>query len=269
MKVAGSMMTEKSRWQIAQKAENSFWDDFGPSPRHFSREYWDWELIFLGLDLQCFKELPICNILEVGCGPFGMIHFIDIQGGVKIGVEPLAIKLKKMGYWNAERITHIAAMGEELPVGTETMDFVICFNVLDHVLVPEKILAELGRVLRPQGMLLFNIDTIRPVIKPLKLFLSKMDKPHPFHWTAREVLQLLHRSGFEILYGKSLPRNNYRFSWWNFLNSVFKPSSNPESWSQLRVGRDKYIPATGSVFRHIGSNMIHMRLDIRAEKRSV
>jgi len=58
------------RWLFAQHVEAEAWKDFGTVSRHFSREYWDWELGFLGLNVDYLEDLASCNLLEVGCGPF-------------------------------------------------------------------------------------------------------------------------------------------------------------------------------------------------------
>ena len=259
-------MSLSRRWQFAQHVEAEAWKDFGTAPRHFSQEYWDWELSFLGLSLDYFENLASCEILEVGCGPFGMIHFIEAKG-VRIGIEPLAVKLKNMGFASDRRAVHVAAIGEALPIADKTMDIVMCFNVLDHVAAPEQVLLECRRVLRPQGTLLLNVNAIRPSLRSLKPLLSKIDKPHPFHWTRDEVLHMLDAVGFEVLFENCKPRKNYRFSLANLLISRRRLDSSSRSVVYARVGEDRYVPAKGSPLRHLGSNLLHMRLDLRARKR--
>lgn len=256
------------RWRLAQQAEAEGWESFGPAPRHFTQEYWDWELGFFGLSIDYFNNLSGVNLLEVGGGPFGMIHFIKTKG-VRFNIEPLAVDLKRLGFESKARdVLQIAAMGEALPIANEMVDLIICFNVLDHVAMPEEVLKECKRVLRPQGTLLFNVNIIRPSLRPFRPLLSRIDKSHPFHWVSDEVLRMLDDAGFEVVFKSCLPRNNYKFSLIDFLSPRREPESLPNNLAYLRVGEKRYIPAKGSALRHLGSNLLHLRLDLRAQKRS-
>ena len=258
------------RWLLAQHVEAEGWKDFGTTPSHFSREYWDWELGFLGLNVDYIESLAPCNVLDVGCGPFGMIHFIEAEGA-RIGIEPLAVELKNMGFsisfTGDRRDVHVAAVGEAIPTADETIDIVICFNVLDHAAAPGQVLTECKRVLRPQGILLFNVNVIRSFLKPLRPLLSRIDRPHLFHWTSDEVLHMLDDVDFDVLFKRCEPRKNYKFSLVNLLLPRRGPDSPNRSVTYLRVGEDRYVSAKGSALRHLGSNLMHMRLDLRAQKR--
>lgn len=257
----------RQRWQLAQHSEANGWKEFGTSPRHFTRDYWNWELGFLGLKLDYFRNLSVGNLLEVGGGPFGMIHFIITKGN-KFNIEPLAVDLKRMGFAGERRDVHqIAAIGEAIPLADESVDIIICFNVLDHVSMPEEVLKECKRVLRPQGTLLFNVNVIHPLLRPLKSLLSKLDTSHPFHWISDEVLRIFEDSGFNIVFKSCLPRNNYKFSFLNLLIPRWKINNHARSVAYIHIGENKYIPAKGSFLKHLGSNFMHMRLDLRAQKR--
>jgi ubiquinone/menaquinone biosynthesis C-methylase UbiE len=255
------------RWRLAQQSEAKGWREFGPSPRHFTRDYWNWEMGFLGISMDYLSNSFVSTVLEVGGGPFGMIHFINTKG-IKINIEPLAVYLKRIGFASEQKdVLQIAAFGEAIPLADESVDIIICFNVLDHVAMPEKVLNECKRVLRPKGTLLFNVNVIHPLLSPLRSILSRMDSSHPFHWNSDEVLRIMDNCGLNIVFKSCLPRKNYKFFFLNFLMPRRKNSCLPISTAYLRIGENKYIPAKGSVLKHIGSNFMHMRLDLRAQKR--
>lgn len=255
------------RWRLAQHSEAKGWRGFGTSPRHFTRDYWNWELGFLGINMDYFNNQSVGNLLEVGGGPFGMIHFINTKG-IKINIEPLAVDLKRIGFASERRdVLQIAAIGEAIPLADESVDIIICFNVLDHVAMPEEVLKECKRVLRPQGTLLFNVNVIHPLLRPLRSLISKLDNSHPFHWVSAEVMSILEDCGFNIVFKSCLPRNNYRFSFLNLLIPRRNDNCFSRSVACIRIGENKYIPAKGSVLKHLGSNYMHMRLDLRAQKR--
>lgn len=51
----------------------------------------------------------------------------------------------------------INGAGERLPFADSSFDLAICWDVVEHVQDPEQLLAELGRVLRPNGRVLITI----------------------------------------------------------------------------------------------------------------
>jgi SAM-dependent methyltransferase len=59
--------------------------------------------------------------------------------------------------------TTIAAFGEELPFDDAQFDIVLCDNVVDHAGDPRKIVEEIGRVLRPGGLLYFTVNIHHPI----------------------------------------------------------------------------------------------------------
>ena len=245
---------------MAQQAEAESWADFGTSPRHFSPEYWDWELTHLGLSLHYFESLDSCNLLEIGCGPFGIIHFVETNG-LKVGVDPLAHKLVGMGFGNSKRVTHIAAIGEKLPFSNEAFDIIICFNVLDHVAEPKQLLEECKRVIRPGGILILNVNVLPQYLRTLRPIFGWLDHPHPHHWSFHQIIYMLDLAGYEIKFAKCGRRANYRFHFGHQTGGILPIDC------YLRVGENKYMPAKGSALKHSISSLIHLRADVVAKRR--
>ena len=132
-----------------------------------------------------FDDFAQKNVLEVGCGPKGMIHYIEAKQ--KVGVDPLIEKYEKLGILENGNVKHITGVGEKLDFPDETFDIVICFNVLDHSKEPLKVCQEMYRVLKKSGRIIFHSHCIIPLIKPIRMLLKYVDKPHPWHFTAREL----------------------------------------------------------------------------------
>jgi SAM-dependent methyltransferase len=115
------------------------------------------------------------NSLEVGIGPFGLgisaflpeIPFrlaLDPLPPVSLDSSPhgeLHSTYELRAYMQRLRapMHYVQGCGEEIPVRTETMDLVICCNVLDHVSDPDAVLREIRRVLKSDGCLYFDVDT--------------------------------------------------------------------------------------------------------------
>jgi SAM-dependent methyltransferase len=78
-------------------------------------------------------------------------------------VDPLAADYRSLfAGWQADTPT-IAAAGEALPFPSGAFDVVLCDNVIDHAERPERIVAEMARVLVPGGLLYFTVNVHHPV----------------------------------------------------------------------------------------------------------
>jgi SAM-dependent methyltransferase len=57
------------------------------------------------------------------------------------------------------RVRTIAAAGESLPFPDQSVDVVLCDNVVDHAESPSRIVRELTRILVPGGLFYFTVNT--------------------------------------------------------------------------------------------------------------
>ena len=170
----------EARWREAQAHELDFWQHWRSIPVYRNVDlaaYWAGECRRFGLPPDFFHGK---RVLDVGCGPVGLIHFVP-GAALRIRVDPLLtdyrekLPLAEPGY-------SLAAAGEELPLPDSVADVAICFNALDHMRDPGKALAELHRVLRPGGTLLLMVHTFPAWVMPL----LAVDRLHPHHWTASQ-----------------------------------------------------------------------------------
>ena len=80
--------------------------------------------------------------------------------------------------------------GRLFPFGDASFDCILCIEVLEHAQDPQLLLAEVARVLRPQGTLLLTVPWSA----------RQHHLPHDYHRFTRERLQaLLLQSGFDKL----------------------------------------------------------------------
>ncbi|MBI3994304.1 MAG: methyltransferase domain-containing protein [Candidatus Lambdaproteobacteria bacterium] len=88
-----------------------------------------------------------------------------------------------------------------LPFGTERFDRVICSEVLEHVPDPRRAIAELGRVLRPGGLMAASVPT--PFTEWAFRFASDdyFNTPggHVRIFTARRLFDLLESEGLRVV----------------------------------------------------------------------
>ncbi|EMA32747.1 class I SAM-dependent methyltransferase [Haloarcula japonica] len=137
------------------------------------------------------QELEDKKILAVGGGT-GMIHAIDSEESVSI--DPITnSSIQDIEQSSAELITGV---GESLPFPDTYFDAVICYNVLDHTINPEKVAEEIFRILDDDGILIFRLNVYElPDI--ILSHLNMIDKPHPHHFDTEDVLGLLESVGFD------------------------------------------------------------------------
>lgn len=99
-------------------------------------------------------ELPKVNgtVLDVGCGaqPYRSLLPPDVK---YIGIDTIDAK-SKFGY---EIPDTIYFSGDILPVETESVDFILCTETLEHILDPSLFLNEIYRCLRPGGRIIFTV----------------------------------------------------------------------------------------------------------------
>ena len=94
------------------------------------------------------------TVVEVGCGLGNFLRIIKAKE--LIGVDPLWDKYKEIYKIELSGIKWINANGEEVPLPDNCGDVVFNSNVLNHVHQPEQTIAELQRILKPDGTLYFD-----------------------------------------------------------------------------------------------------------------
>jgi len=90
------------------------------------------------------------EVLDVGCGIGDMLAFLDNATGVDI--NPHTVSYCKSRGLNA-LMMHI----DVLPFPDASFDSVLLDNVLEHLIAPQPLLAEIHRVLRTSGRLIMGV----------------------------------------------------------------------------------------------------------------
>ncbi len=166
------------RWQASQRLELDFWKHWTKAAPYQNLDipkYWAEELARFGCGRELFTGR---RVLDIGCGPYGLIHFLDNAAG-RVRIDPLLPQYESRMTLSGPQLS-IAALGERLPLASSSIDIAICFNALDHMRDPAAALDEIQRVLRPGGTLLLMIHTFPAWTRPF----FWIDRLHPHHWTA-------------------------------------------------------------------------------------
>ena len=183
------------QWLRAQQAEIHFWETFRQSALYAQVdmiEHWRGVLDRTGGDI------PAGIVLDVGCGPCGVLNYFRSEATSPLGVDPLAEAYYRHGITESrpgfKPIAMAAVPAEKLPLASQSVDHAICYNVLDHVQDATAVLREIHRVLKPGGTLRTYIHSFVSWAKPL----LSWDKPHTYHWTHEEFLALMLGAGFLV-----------------------------------------------------------------------
>jgi ubiquinone/menaquinone biosynthesis C-methylase UbiE len=158
--------------------------------------------------LKAFAQINSGKILEVGCGAGQFIRAIkNIKPKVKAHGSDISLEAIKSAKEISSDVIYQVSEKNNLPYPDNYFDGVVVFDVLEHVKNPEKILSEIRRVLRPEGIFycftpceggwtsLWNLlDKLN-----LKKELTKKFAGHINYFSRKSLNELYKKSGFKIL----------------------------------------------------------------------
>jgi len=123
----------------------------------------------VGFAKRVIDELGIDPIgktaLEVGCGGGILSEEICKMGFKTSGIDPAEESIvTARGHAQAEGlpIHYEIGSGEDIPYSDASVDFVFCCDVLEHVRDLPKVISEISRVLKPDGVFIY--DTLNRTI---------------------------------------------------------------------------------------------------------
>jgi SAM-dependent methyltransferase len=139
---------------------------------------------------------PPATLLEVGCSDG---TFIDLarRAGFKVsGMDPSKENCRKARLRHPE-ISVKQFFLKDYPQG-ETFDVVCHFFVLEHTFEPPVFLEQCRRLLKPGGLLYFEIPNVDSFVK-LPFANNLFIYQHISHFSPKTVRSLLERNGFRLL----------------------------------------------------------------------
>ncbi len=161
-----------------------------------------------------FPVDPDDRVVDVGCGDGGPLNFCSLRGAEVIGIDiddgALASASDRIAAHSNDRVTLHRGTAEELPVTDGWATRVICAEVLEHVVAPDAVMAELVRVAAPGALVLITVpDEVSEAIMGHAADPSYFREPnHVRIFTRNEFTQLVSDSGLEVL-----DHTTYGFFW--------------------------------------------------------
>ena len=124
--------------------------------------------------------------LDLGCG---LVSTLGFRNTPICATDPLLAEYDKT-YRDHDRdwVEYRCESGEQMSFPAETFDYVWCINVIDHTPNPDRMAAEIHRVLKPGGKLYFSVN-----------FDPELYAPHYHLWTRGTVDRAL--LAFKMLEG--------------------------------------------------------------------
>lgn len=194
---------QRKRWQKAQAAEARFWRTWRQNTLYQHVSLYDF---WLEVVAKTGGELAPGRTLDVGCGPVSVLNFVRPKGLEPFGLDPLAeVYARENLIESRDDLQPMPIAGlpaEGMPFLDQSLDQVICFNVLDHVCDAPRVLAEIHRVLKPGGSLRLYVHTFAGWIKRFLFF----DTPHTYHWDHQEFKALVEAGGFKVVHELMEPK---------------------------------------------------------------
>lgn len=144
------------------------------------------------------------NILDVGCASGWFLSEIKKSNPnarcTGVDVYKSAIDYGKKKY---KSLTLLSIDAHVLPFKDELFDSVVCTEVLEHVVEPQKVLREIVRVLRPGGIAVIEMDTGNVLFRLVWYWWTHLRHgvwrdSHIHSFTATKLETMIKKAGFTI-----------------------------------------------------------------------
>jgi 2-polyprenyl-6-hydroxyphenyl methylase/3-demethylubiquinone-9 3-methyltransferase len=169
------------------------------------------------------------RVLDVGCGAGFLSNYLGEKGHLVTGFDAASDALAvARAHDSSQSVTYDIGDARALPYHDGSFDVVCAMDFLEHVEEPERVVAEMARVLAPSGLFLFhtfnrNLLAWLVVIKGVEWFVK--NTPHDLH-----VLRLFLKPDevFAMCLAHGLEREKLLGS---------RPIIGAPFWRMLRTGR--------------------------------
>ncbi len=144
------------------------------------------------------------NVLDVGCASGWLLSEIANRYPkfrfTGVDAYKKAINYGRNHYSN---IQFLWGDAHRLPFPKNTFDLVLCVNVLEHVVDPEKIMGEIYKVLKTNGVVIIGMDSENFLFLSLWFLWTKMNgkvwrHAHLHKLSPHDLEMLFHKTGFLV-----------------------------------------------------------------------
>ena len=105
-----------------------------------------------------------CRVLDLACGGGFIANELARRGHEVVGVDISEQSLRiASSHDTSRRVRYVPADARALPMGGASFDAVCAMDFLEHVEVPDEVVAEAARVLAPRGLFMFHTFDRNPI----------------------------------------------------------------------------------------------------------
>jgi len=148
---------------------------------------------------------PDDNVLEVGCGAGHILERINCGRLTGIDISPVQIQRAKARLGSKAKL--IEAEGERLPFPDQSFERILCTEVFEHVLDPQKLLIEMKRVLKDDGIISLSVPNEKLIIFTKQILLNsglrRVLEPKQSNWDLAAKNNLdewhIHKYGLNLI----------------------------------------------------------------------
>ena len=150
----------------------------------------------------------VARVLEIGCGAGNTLSWLKQYKGCKwaCGVEICPSAAERAGtILDAVYTGNIEDM--ELPIERNSLDLILCLDVLEHTVDPWRVLKNLFDLLKPAGAIIVSLPNVRNsrVLFPLLLKgewnyqdAGILDRTHLRFFVRDSAIRLVESAGFKV-----------------------------------------------------------------------
>ncbi len=149
------------------------------------------------------------RVLEIGCGNADTLAYLRVNGycewtcGVDLFPEAIESAQGKV-----DELYQCSIEEMHLPVAASSIDMILCLDVLEHLVNPDKVIAYLHTLLNRDGVIIASVPNVRhlSVVLPL-VFQNKwnyksggvLDNTHLRFFVKDSAVQMMTSSGLKLI----------------------------------------------------------------------
>jgi len=202
-------MVSPARWQHAQQYERGYWESQATLIATGSISQFEWYRWRAQQLVRRLRSLGLghlveggARVVEVGCGPVGVVGFFPAAERVAIDpLDPYYASNATLTALRSPAVAYRQGSAEALPCESGRYDLAIIENCIDHVRDVGAAMRELKRALTVDGALYLTVNCRTPWGFVVHRALSRLrvDAGHPYTFTPRRAERLLQEHGFRAL----------------------------------------------------------------------
>lgn len=151
---------------------------------------------------------PLGVVLDVGCGEGASAEGLRARGATRLAGVELSADFAEGARQVYDEVVVGSVEDDLLPWGPESFDVVLCYDVLEHLYDPWRVLRTLCHLLRPTGRLHISVPNARHKDVWLPLVFrgtfnyqsaGLMDVTHIRFFTLKDIVKAVEAAGYQVI----------------------------------------------------------------------